>query len=299
MYTLETLKPLNAVFDSEHRLEQSDVDMVNRSIKRIESTRGKTPLPGDIIEHTDELGIYSRNAHIQSLDSETGEISLCAIPFVPFVWYRKEEQGIRFSADGGPWTSVNAAALTYVGKREKMFKEFGHCGATAHGSVSFNATVNVWEYIAPDQKHPGYSTNDWRKEYITYIEKPADGSVYHYFGQHVVFKTAAELELWKATYKSVFYPGHSPNQTIAFFYRESSCLVSREDWDALALPLDTRRVNGIIHVKVYYDDITHVVTVYRFTNSGYLDTKRFAEYEKAKGTALEAPGPEIKGERLL
>jgi len=39
-----------------------------------------------------------------------------------------------------------------------------------------------------------------------------------------------------------------------------------------------------------------IVTAYRFTNSGYLDSKRFGPYERAKGTALVAPGPEIKAE---
>ncbi|MCL1855091.1 MAG: DUF4121 family protein [Clostridia bacterium] len=293
MYTLESLKPLNAAYDSEHRLEQSDVEMANHRIQLIENSRGEKPCIGDIIEYTDEYGIYSHSAHIQSWDNETRQLSICTIPTVPFVFLNEGNKEVRFSTDGGPWASVDTAALTYVGKREKLFKEFGHCGAAPNGSVCFKAQVNVWEYIAPNQKHPGYSTKDWAKEYINYAENPADGSGYHYCGKNIVFKTAAELQRWRDTYKAVEFAGHSPNQTVFFFYREASMLVSREEWDALDLPLDTRQQNGIIHVKVDYDDDTHLIAAYRFTNSGYLDHKKFGPYERAKGTALAAPGPEI------
>jgi len=95
----------------------------------------------------------------------------------------------------------------------------------------------------------------------------------------------------------VEFPGGSQNQVILFLYREAEILISREEWDALDLPLDTRRVNGIIHVKVHYDDVAHLITAYRFTNSGYLERKKLGPYERAKGTALVTPGPEIKGER--
>lgn len=300
MYTLETLKPLNAVFDSKHRLEQSDVEMANRFAMLIESTRGEKPYPGDNIEYTDEYGDYSGNTHVLASDDETGRVSIRICPHVPFIHSADEEHGVSYyHTGGGPVTSIDSAALAYVGKREKFFMTFGHCGVTGNGAVYFKALVNSWEYVAPGQKHPGYSTKDWVKQYITYVEKPADGSAYHYYGSFnsgVVFKNAAELRLWKATYKAVEFPGAEPDQTILFMYRENPCLASREEWDALDLPLDTRFVNGIIHVKVAYDDHAHIVTEYRFTNSGYLDPKWFGPYERAKGTALVAPGPEVKAE---
>jgi len=121
MYTLETLKPLNTLFDREHRLEQSDVEMVNSSIERIESMRSVKPCPGDIIEHTDEYGIYSRNTHLEALDDGTGRLLINTCPYVPFV-YRKDGEVGFFKTSGGPAAFIGAAALTYVGKREKMFK---------------------------------------------------------------------------------------------------------------------------------------------------------------------------------
>ena len=293
-YTLEDLKPLNGVYIAHHRLEQSSADLVNRFAKLLESTRGDEPCPGDIIEYTDDLGNYSHNAHIYRLE-ETGRFSVSCVPHVPFV-YEDDEKGVTFNAGGGPWVSVDPADFVYVGKREKMFMVTDrNCFLPAHSGLYFYAKVNVWEYTAPDQKYPGYSTKTWRKQHISCIENPADDSGYHYFGQNIAFRTDSELQLWKATYKAVEFPGHSPNNTVLFLYRERDRLVSREEWDGLDLPLDTRRVNGIIHVKAACDDGEHLITAYRFTNSGYLDTSRFVEYERAKGTALVAPGPEIKG----
>jgi hypothetical protein len=293
LYSLESLRPLNVVFDSEHRLEQSDVDIVNKRIKLIESMRGALPCPGDMIEYTNEYGEYVKNAQIWSYDAATEQVSFYAYPHVPYVFLANGGTGVSFDSGGAMETVVEAAALTYVGKRDKVFKTFGHCGVTGHGAVCFQAQVNVWEYTAPNQRHPGYSTKDWRKQSITYVEKPDDGSSYHYYGLDFAFRTAAELQRWKKTYKAVEFPGAEPNNMILFLYRETDRLISRKEWNALVLPLDTRFVNGLIHVKVLYDDEAHLVTVYRFTNSGYLDPRRFVEYERARGTALSSPGADI------
>jgi len=298
MYTLESLKPLNPIFDREHGLEADDVETVNCLIKLIEGTRSENPCLGDIIEHTNEYGEYSQNAHIEEFDDVKGQILINVHPYVPFVYSEDNEQEVGFfKTSGGPEAFVDAALLTYIGKREKMFAAFSnHCILPAHSSVYFKATVNVWEYVAPDQKHPGYSTKDWEKQYISYRRNPVDGCIYHYYGQNIAFKDTAELQRWKETYKAVEFPSE-PDHSVLFLYRETDKLVSRKEWDALNLPLDTRLVNGVIHVKVDYDDDAHVITVYRFTNSGYLNPKRFCEYEKAKGTTLVPPGPEIKEEK--
>ena len=47
-YTVETLKPLNVLYDHEHWLTQQDVDMVNNYVELIEQTRSElTPKIGD------------------------------------------------------------------------------------------------------------------------------------------------------------------------------------------------------------------------------------------------------------
>lgn len=294
MYTLESLKPLNTVYDSEHRLDQDDVDAVNRFVELIGGTRSEKPLPGDSIDFTDEYGHYNENTRVRAVDDETGQLSIRVCSHIPFIYREDNAQGFGFhNSGGGLLTSVAAVDLTYIGKREKTFAVFGHTYHPAHSAIYFQAWVNVWEYIAPNQKHPGYSTKDWDKQYISYVEKPADDSVYHFYGRNIAFRNSAEFKRWKATYKAVEFPGADQNHTILFLFRERSVLVSREEWDELDLPLDTRQQNGIIHVKVAYDDNAHVVTEYRFTNSGYLDPKIIGPYERAKGVALAPPRPKI------
>jgi hypothetical protein len=284
MYTLENLKPINTVFDCEHRLNQSDVEMVNRYAARIESTRGENPRPGDIIEYTDEYGDYCRDAHIVTADSGTGRCTVRIHSYVPIVYRNDDHQKEGFyCTGGGVLTFVDAAALTYVGKREKLFAAFSHhCILPGHSAVYFKTLVNVWEYVAPAQKYPGYSTKGWHKQYITYVKEPTDNSPYHYYGSFsagIAFKNDTELKLWKNTYRAVEFPGSDPNHSVLFLYRNNDRLISRDEWDALSLPLDTRFVNGIVHVKAAYDDGAHIVTAYRFTNSGYLDSRKFGPYE--------------------
>lgn len=298
MYTPETLKQFNLVFRSIYKLEQKDVDTVNRYVDIIERTRGEQPRPGDIIEYTDEYGYYYHGSHVHGFDCKTGLVLVYTHSLTPFVFPHDSKPNVLFDASGSPNTSIKPDVLTYIGKRKKLFKSFGHYdAANGDSAVYFEAEVNVWEYIAPDQKHPGYSTKTWCKQYISYVEKPIDDSPYRYYGSFnsgIAFRNIKELNLWKRTFKAVGFPGYDANHSILFLYRETDKLVSRKEWDALDLPLDTRLVNGIIHVKVAYNDDAHMVTVYRFTNSGYLDSREFGEYERAKGTALVPSEAKVK-----
>ena len=58
-YTVETLKPLNILYDHEHWLTQQDVDMANGYVELIERTRSeKTPQIGDRLIYVDRYGKY-------------------------------------------------------------------------------------------------------------------------------------------------------------------------------------------------------------------------------------------------
>ena len=86
-YTVETLKPLNILYDHEHWLTQQDVDMANGYVELIERTRSeKTPQIGDRLIYVDRYGKYYGNALIENNDEESGRISICEEPYIPFVW---------------------------------------------------------------------------------------------------------------------------------------------------------------------------------------------------------------------
>ena len=68
-YTVETLKPLNILYDHEHRLTQQDVDMANGYVELIERTRSeKIPQVGDRLIYVDRYGKYYGNALIENND---------------------------------------------------------------------------------------------------------------------------------------------------------------------------------------------------------------------------------------
>lgn len=84
-YTVETLKPLNILYDHEHWLTQQDVDMANGYVELIERTRSeKTPQIGDRLIYVDRYGKYYGNALIENNDEESGRISICEEPYIPF-----------------------------------------------------------------------------------------------------------------------------------------------------------------------------------------------------------------------
>ena len=221
--------------------------------------------------------------------------SIYAIGHVPYIARIANEQALHFFASGGALaSSIPTDALKHPGKRKKLFKVIGHGFLPTYNFITFTAEVNTWEYIAPNQRYPGFSTKDWRIQYLSYREKPNDDG-YQYYGVNMVFRNRNEYQRWKHTYRGVEFPGEHPNHFAVFYYREQECLLSFDDWTSLNLPLDTRRCNGIIHVKVAYDDVNHMITTYRFTNGGYLDEKQFSPFARAKGAMLILPASEPNG----
>jgi len=158
----------------------------------------------------------------------------------------------------------------------------------------FEAEVNVWEFKEDAPYHGEYTTKNWRRHYISYCAdergNPKNGSPYRYFGNGIAFVTEADFKAWLRTYRSVTFEGYSENQTVVFGYKETDYLIEKSDWDKLDLQRDTRLCNGINLCKVRYDDETHTVHVYRFSNSGQLDPRRFKAYALARGTDLSMAG---------
>jgi hypothetical protein len=145
-YTIETLKPLNELYDREYRLNQADVDMANKFVELIESSRDEhRPQVGDMVQFTDKHGNFYKSAHIE--ESYDERLYICEHPYVPFVY----DGHFKFhcSTSGGAWCYI-PANINYVGQVEKTFCKFGHGGGRANGAVHFKATVNVWSYKEPE-----------------------------------------------------------------------------------------------------------------------------------------------------
>ena len=156
-YGIETLKTLNVLYDREHRLTQEDVDMANRYVELIERTRSEmTPQVGDRLIFLSRHGDYYGNALIDSADEKKGLLSICEQPYVPFVW--QSADNIRLSVSGGAFHHVETDDLKFNGWTEGAFKDWGHCGACAHGAVTFTAKVPQWIYREPEPLYGDFTT---------------------------------------------------------------------------------------------------------------------------------------------
>ena len=284
MYTIESLKEINARFTCDHNIWESDVTMANDYVAFIEGNRSiKTPQVGDIVRYTNEYGEYYGYAHIETV--EDNEVYVCERPYVPFIW-KKNNGTLGCQTSGGAWSHIPLGELKYLGKELKTFCDWGHCGACGNGAVEFEAEVSVWEYTNPNNRFAPYTTKDWNRHFISYrvdsFGNPTDGSQYRYFGDGIAFKTHKDYQAWIKTYRGVELQGGWENQTVVFAYRENCYLIDKEEWKQLDLPIDTRMCNGIIFVKVKYDDENHIVHTYRYTNDGSANWKTHEPYEIAR-----------------
>lgn len=289
MYTIESLKTINTGYDRDHRLTQEDVDKANKYVNIIHRSRTDKQIQvGDIIDFTTKHGDYYRNAHVEKYEFENNTWSVCEQPYIPFININ-DNNDISFSTSGGAWSCV-PNNLKLIGKRNKYFKDWGHRGACANGSINFQAEVNVWEYKEDNPLYGEYTTKEWEKHYISYCvdenDNPKNGSQYRYFGNGIAFTTKSDYQAWLDTFRAVEFKGNWPNQTVVFCYKENSHLISKEEWNILDMQMDSRLCNGVNLCKVKYDDENHCIDVYRFSNSSSFDWQRFKEYELARGGDL-------------
>lgn len=283
MYTLETLKEINTRFECDHILHKSDVDMANNYVKLIENSRSDiVPRVGDRVRYTNEYGEYYGRAHIEQV--EDNRIYICENPYVPFIW--QKDHGIACQTSGGAWSHIPLGEFKYLGKELKTFCDWGSCGACANGAVEFQAEVSVWEYINPNNRYAPYTTKDYDRQFIRYVVdqfgNPVNGSNYRYFGDGIAFATDKDYQAWLRTYRGIELQGGYENQKVVFLYREKCYYITKDEWDALDYPIDTRMCNGIIFVKVKYDDENHCIHTYRYTNDGSANWRTHKPYMIAR-----------------
>jgi hypothetical protein len=287
-YTIESLKRINPVYDAWHRVTNSDVEMVNTYIDEIRRSRRKSIKqiqPGDIVELTTQHGNFYRNAHIEAYDAETWRWTVCEQPYTPFI-FLSEDKEIKCNTSGGVWSKI-PNNLKFIGKRVKMFKDFGHKGRCPGGSVKFQAEVNVWEYKQDNPLYGDYSTKNWAKHIISYcvdeLDNPKNGQN-RYISSGFALEYKEDYEAWLKTYRGVKFKGFWHNQTVVFCYREKMHLVDENAWNEMDLPLDTRFLDGIKMCKVRYNDEAHIIDVYMVNESKSLDRRKYKPYRLARDT---------------
>jgi len=225
LFTIEALLPFNEEYHSIHKITQADVEMANNYKTLIEASRTKDRVQvGDILELTTQYGDYRERAHIESWDEDGQFWRICEEPYVPFIWPTRAGDNIACSTSGGPWTKV-PNNLEYVGKRKKLFKDWGHCGSCASGALTFEVEVNVWEYVHPEPIFGEYSTKNYHKQYITYNMdergNPTRANTSRYVGCNISFDTTEEYTRWLEKVGGIEFDGHWPNQKAVFYPKKN------------------------------------------------------------------------------
>ncbi|WP_270561502.1 DUF4121 family protein [Bacteroides cellulosilyticus] len=260
-YEINSLIEMNDSYNNKHKVSQSDVDMANMYVELIESSRSEVaPQAGDMLRYTDKHGSYYAHAHIE--ENSDGICNICENPYDPFIW--SYGTGIKCSTSGGAWTGLPSGELKYVGKQEKTFRDWGHCGACANGAIRFKAEVSVWEYVHPAPLYGEFTTEKWRKIYVTRIDETnqKNNGGYLYTGDNVSFRTEEEFRKFIETYKGTVFSGFWQNQYIIWCYKEEQKQVSQKEYYNLDLPLITIYCNGQRSAKVKYDDDSKTAIVY-------------------------------------
>lgn len=252
-YTLETLRPLNVSYDHEHGLRQEDVDMANSFVELIERTRtDQHPQTGDLMIYVSKHGDYSARALIEKEDDT--DLSVCVNPYIPFVY--QKGKGIGCDVSGGPFYRVKITDAEFKGWDTGYFKDWGYWGPRGNGSVSFGATVALWEYREPDPIYGDFTTKDWQRIYVRKNTEP--DAEYLYQGIGICCKDEEEFGQFIQDHEGTVYSGNWYDQVVVWCFKHFVKGVSREQWDAIDVPASERVIHGRRQpVKIWKDKEKH------------------------------------------
>lgn len=252
-YTIDELTKINQVFCGSHGpLTDSDLDMANSYVRLIESTRSKEPKAGDIIRYTDKYGTYYSKAHIEKVEDDI--VNICAEPYISFI--HEENDGISCATSGGLWSNLPVEKLKYQGAGPKVFQDWGHCGACAHGTIQFEADVSIWEY---DEHETSYTTKTHNHIFIW--KNRNEDKDYLYASGTRVWRNKLELQAWLITVHGEVFQ-NCDDMIEVWYWRQKEASVSPKEYEALNLPEDTFWCNGLRRCKRLYDEKNTTVITY-------------------------------------
>ena len=257
-YTLETLLGMNVMYDAEHTLTQEDVDMVNSLVETIEKSRSAyIPQIGDRAIYVERNGDYYGNALIEKKRGD--KLGVCLDPYVPFVW--KQEPSIGVNVSGGPFKHVGSGEWKLEGWTEGDFKEWGHCGPRANGTVRFSARVPLWSYSEPDPLYGDFTTRTWRKVCLNKRSGCKEGSLYQ--GDGIAFHSEEEFYEYVCDHEGTTFPGIWPTQIVLWCFNHENRYLLPADWHELNADATERRFSGSPEqVKIVKDIEKHTTIFY-------------------------------------
>ncbi|MEM4992215.1 DUF4121 family protein [Priestia sp. SB1] len=267
-YTLETLKNFNynSSYDREHRLTVSDLEKANNWVEFIEDTRSDdTPQVGDIVEFTNKYGDWYEDTHIDGI--EENELEIMERPSV--LWVSKSKDGTLCTpGTSGSGSNYIPSELKLIGKRKKVFKDWGHCGPTGNGAFFFEAVVNVWEYQEKDLE---FTTKTHNKFYLDVAEETSEYG-YKYFitnsdSYRTAFKTLEEYQDWLKTFKGVERESTGFYTKLIWTFKQDLKRVPLEEYLTVGGVVSTHKGYGVVKECKRVTNGTTITTYLPIQNS--------------------------------
>ena len=235
-----------------------DWEIAKDIISVLEKRTGDFPCPGDAVIFTDSYGEYFPCALIDKVEGNT--VSICENGST------YTSTGRDVSTSGGAFRTFKIENLKKNGRKDRNFWTFGSCGVCSGGGIYFFASVPCW--IAEEKRSHDFTTEKHDLRYVV-ENKELDPFGYkwlvrtHGSCSDRAFKTDEELEMWKKTYRAVEAYKTWQQNAVFFIYRELRIALTKQQWNLLNLPLDTRLLNGSIRdCKVEYDDNNKIINAY-------------------------------------
>lgn len=160
-YTEETLRNLNAAYDTLYGITSRETEKVNGIIRRMEKAGRFPPVPqeGDLLEYFPQNGDYFPQAHIETI--RKGQATVCLASHAPFCHTKNRK--VCYSTEGGPWTRVPSAGMTLAGLATRCFQTWGRNGRCRNGEVYFHTVVRSWTFHEPNPLYGDYTMKEWTK----------------------------------------------------------------------------------------------------------------------------------------
>lgn len=153
--------------------------------------------------------------------------------------------------------------MKLIGQREKLFKDWGHCGACGNGAFNFVVTVNVWEYVELENLYGEFTTKNYDKFHLSIIENESDRIKHNNYKYlvttsgctaHTAFKTDRQYQAWLKTFNGVEFDGHWQNTKVIFTHKQIEKRVSLKEYN---------NIEGVIDVTLENDNKWNCKRVYK------------------------------------
>lgn len=180
----------------------------------------------------------------------------------------EQDGNIRLSVSGGAFHGVNPEDMKFLKWTEGAFKDWGHCGACANGAVTFIAKVPLWFYAEPNPKYGNFTTETYRKFYLT---KDTSGSARNlYQGFDAAFSNEKEFQQFLKDYEGTVFKGNWENNIVVWCFRREYIFLPLAEWEKIDAPTEERRLNFYPEqVKIVKDMEKHITCFYRIKSQNF------------------------------